>query len=130
MSVKHHEVFGITESLAKEILEAALATGGDFAEVYMEETTNETLQMRQGKLASANVSKVKGAAVRVIKDGIEVSASVTVCTPEKLLETAKVAVVPGTGFSAPEYVRWSYATSMDNCEEGLNRLKKFLNNEF
>ena len=33
MSVKHHEVFGITESLAKEILEAALATGGDFAEV-------------------------------------------------------------------------------------------------
>ena len=89
MSVKHHEVFGITESLAKEILEAALATGGDFAEVYMEETTNETLQMRQGKLASANVSKVKGAAVRVIKDGIEVSASVTVCTPEKLLKTAK-----------------------------------------
>ena len=28
------------------------------------------------------------------------------------------------------YVRWSYATSMENCAEGLNRLKKFLNNEF
>lgn len=49
---------------------------------------------------------------------------------EKLLEVAKVAVVPGTGFMAPDYVRWSYATSMDNCREGLSRLKKFLNNEF
>ena len=47
-----------------------------------------------------------------------------------LLEKAKVALVPGTGFEAPEYVRWSYATSLDNIKEGLSRLKKFLNNEF
>ena len=46
------------------------------------------------------------------------------------LDIAKVAVVPGTGFEAPEYVRWSYATSMDNCREGLDRLEKFLNEEF
>jgi len=46
------------------------------------------------------------------------------------LDKAKVAVVPGTGFAAPEYVRWSYATAMENCEEGLNRLKKFINNEY
>lgn len=29
MSVKHKEVFGINESLAKEILDVALSTGGD-----------------------------------------------------------------------------------------------------
>ena len=46
------------------------------------------------------------------------------------LDIAKVAVVPGDGFGAPGYVRWSYATSMENCVEGLERLKKFLNNEF
>ncbi len=46
------------------------------------------------------------------------------------LDKAKVAVVPGTGFEAPEYVRWSYATSMENCIEGLERLKKFINNEY
>lgn len=90
MSVKHREVFGITESLGKEILEIALATGGEFAEVYMEETTVELLQMRQGKLASANVSKIKGAAMRIIKDGVEVSSSLTKCTSENLKETAKV----------------------------------------
>lgn len=47
-----------------------------------------------------------------------------------LLEKAKVAVVPGTGFEAPNYVRWSYATSLDNIKEGLSRLNKFLNNEY
>jgi aspartate aminotransferase len=46
------------------------------------------------------------------------------------LEIAGVAVVPGTGFAAPEYVRWSYATSMENVREGLCRLEKFLNNEY
>lgn len=42
------------------------------------------------------------------------------------LDKAKVAVVPGSGFGAENYVRWSYATSMDNIKEGLDRLEKFL----
>lgn len=42
------------------------------------------------------------------------------------LEKGLVAVVPCTGFGAPNYVRWSYATSMDNIKEGLERLKRFL----
>ena len=42
------------------------------------------------------------------------------------LDVAKVAVVPGTGFGVDNYVRWSYATSMDNIVEGIERLKKFL----
>ena len=46
------------------------------------------------------------------------------------LDKAKVAVVPGTGFGASEYVRWSYATSMENIKEGLLRLKKLINNEY
>jgi aspartate aminotransferase len=41
------------------------------------------------------------------------------------LDVAKVAVVPGSGFGADNYVRWSYATSMDNIVEGVERLKKF-----
>lgn len=45
---------------------------------------------------------------------------------EMLLDDKLVAVVPGTGFAAPDYVRWSYATSMENIKEGLDRLEKFL----
>lgn len=42
------------------------------------------------------------------------------------LEIKKVAVVPGTGFGAPSYVRWSYATSMENIKGGMARLEEFL----
>ena len=45
---------------------------------------------------------------------------------ELFLEHAIVAVVPGTGFGADGYVRWSYATSMENIKEGLDRLENFL----
>ena len=43
------------------------------------------------------------------------------------LDKCLVAVVPGTSFEAREFVRWSYATSMENIDEGLNRLEKLLN---
>lgn len=42
------------------------------------------------------------------------------------LKKGLVAVVPGTSFGAPGFVRWSYACSMDNIKEGLARLSKFL----
>lgn len=42
------------------------------------------------------------------------------------LEQGLVAVVPCSGFGAPNFVRWSYATSLENIKEGLDRLEKFL----
>ncbi|MBV8762717.1 MAG: pyridoxal phosphate-dependent aminotransferase [Deltaproteobacteria bacterium] len=43
-----------------------------------------------------------------------------------LVEVGKVAVVPGSGFGAPGFVRLSYATSMKNIQEGVSRLHKSL----
>ena len=45
---------------------------------------------------------------------------------DAFLKHGLVAVVPGSGFGAPNFVRWSYATSMENIKEGLDRLEKFL----
>jgi len=45
------------------------------------------------------------------------------------LKYGKVAVVPGTAFNAPNFVRWSYATSTDNIRKGLDRLERFLQGE-
>lgn len=42
------------------------------------------------------------------------------------LEKGLVAVVPCSGFGAPNFVRWTYAASMENIREGLDRLEKFL----
>lgn len=42
------------------------------------------------------------------------------------LEKGLVATVPGSSFSAPGFVRWSYANSMENIKAGLDRLEAFL----
>lgn len=49
---------------------------------------------------------------------------------EKLLKEAGVAVVPGSAFgkSGEGYVRISYAYSMEQLEESVNRIKKFIKN--
>lgn len=41
---------------------------------------------------------------------------------EYLIEKARVAVVPGSAFGAPGYVRVSFATSMENLTEAMKRL--------
>lgn len=45
----------------------------------------------------------------------------------KLLEENNVAAIPGAGFGNDNYVRLSYATSMDNIVEGLDRIESFIN---
>jgi aspartate aminotransferase len=45
---------------------------------------------------------------------------------EYLIEKARVAIVPGSGFGAPGFARLSYATSMEKIETGLGRMHKAL----
>lgn len=46
---------------------------------------------------------------------------------EYLINKIGVALVPGSAFGAPGYMRLSFATSMDNLKEGLQRMTKLLN---
>ena len=45
-----------------------------------------------------------------------------------ILENARVGVGPGIDFgkNGEGYLRFSYANSMENIEEGMNRLEKYL----
>lgn len=45
---------------------------------------------------------------------------------QAFLKYGLVATVPGTAFGAPNFVRWSYATSMENIKKGMDRLEAFL----
>ncbi len=45
---------------------------------------------------------------------------------ERLLQEADLACVPGSAFGAPGYVRMSFACSMENLEEAVNRLNRVL----
>ena len=45
---------------------------------------------------------------------------------ERLLSEAKVAAVPGVAFGSDDYLRISYATSMENLNKALERLGEFV----
>ena len=45
---------------------------------------------------------------------------------ERLLAEAKVAAVPGIAFGSDDYVRISYATSMENLQQALDRVEGFV----
>jgi len=59
--------------------------------------------------------RVEGLIKRLnLKDDVEFS---TYC-----LEKLKIALVPGSAFGAPGYVRFSFATSMDNIKQAVEKL--------
>jgi aspartate aminotransferase len=43
-----------------------------------------------------------------------------------LLESQRVAVIPGVAFGADDCIRLSYATDMASIEKGMDRLEKFV----
>ncbi|MFC1509850.1 pyridoxal phosphate-dependent aminotransferase, partial [Candidatus Omnitrophota bacterium] len=45
---------------------------------------------------------------------------------ERLLDEANVAVVPGKAFGSDRHIRFSFATSMDNIEKGMDRIEAWL----
>lgn len=48
---------------------------------------------------------------------------------EALLAKEYVALIPGSGFGAPNHIRISYATSLEQLQKGLARIKKFVEGE-
>jgi aspartate aminotransferase len=58
------------------------------------------------------------------KTGGPIEDDVMLC--DYLLDVGRVAVVPGSGFGAPGFVRLSYATSMDHITRGVDRMAEAL----
>ena len=54
------------------------------------------------------------------------SLSVKVC--EDLLEKERVAFVPGMAFGTDDFIRMSYAASLENIKTGLDKLKHYVDN--
>ncbi len=60
----------------------------------------------------------------VIDDRADIADDVALA--DMLLEKAEVALVPGSAFGAPGYMRLSFATGMEQLEEALGRIEKVL----
>lgn len=68
-----------------------------------------------------NISKLLGKTIdgEVINNSLDFS--------RVLLDKEKVAVIPGSAFGVDNFIRLSYATSMENIQSGLNRIESFVN---
>lgn len=93
---------------------------------YMVERINkiEVLSMIVPKGAFyifVDISKLLGKKI----EGNQIEGSLDFC--DKLLNIGKVATIPGIAFGLDNYIRLSYATSMDNIKNGLDRIEDFIN---
>jgi len=69
-----------------------------------------------------NISNVLNKSIhgKVIKDSMVFS--------DLLLEKENVAVIPGIAFGVDNFIRLSYATSMENIKNGIDRIERFVDN--
>ncbi len=67
-----------------------------------------------------NITKFIGKTIK----GFVINNSLDLCAA--LLDVEMVAAIPGSGFGADNYIRLSYATSLENIIEGLNRIENFV----
>ncbi len=87
----------ITQALASAVLAAALETGGDFSELFLEDTESNTVSMMGGKVENAAYSRRHGAGIRVLK-GTRCAYAHTADTSEQaLLATARAAAAAIAG---------------------------------
>ena len=79
----------ITNSTAIEVLNEALSSGADFAEIYLEEDDQTTIQMDNGKVESCDDTLTRGAGIRLLKDLRSVYGYTNNLTRKGLLKLAK-----------------------------------------
>ena len=55
----------LDQNIAREVLARAVSTGGDFAEIFMEDRIDHSILMRSGRIETVNTGRLHGAGVRV-----------------------------------------------------------------
>ncbi|MGL5356323.1 MAG: TldD/PmbA family protein [Cetobacterium sp.] len=81
----------IDKILIEDILNEALCTGGDFAEVFVEDKTGDSFYCVDGKIESAISGKDYGVGIRIFKGVFSVYAYTNDMNRENLLKTAQKA---------------------------------------
>ncbi|MBQ8536121.1 MAG: TldD/PmbA family protein [Clostridia bacterium] len=57
----------LNQATAQRVLEAAVSTGGDFGEIFLEDRVNHSVQMRSSKANLINSNRIHGAGIRVLR---------------------------------------------------------------
>ncbi len=87
----------IPKETATKVLSAALCTGGDLAEIYVEDRTSLSLQLEESKLEGAVRGADRGAGVRVLFGNLAAYAYTDDLSKESLLKVAHAAAAAARG---------------------------------
>ena len=79
----------LSRDLIEKILNEAVSTGGDFAEVFVEKKNSSSLYMIDGKIESSLSGKDFGIGIRIFKDTFSVYGYTNDMSEENLLKTAR-----------------------------------------
>lgn len=82
---------GLEPSLLRKTLSAALARGGEYADVFVEHRVVQSVRLQAGKIHEAALNVIVGAGVRVISGERQGYAYTDDLSPAALLEAARVA---------------------------------------
>ena len=102
----------LDQNIAREVLACAVRTGGDFAEIFLEDRLDHTLTMRSGRLETVNTGRLHGAGVRVFSGANAIYVHTNDTSREGLLacaEQAAAAVKGGKGCVIEPFKPWSAA---------------------
>ena len=95
----------ISREICQRVLQKAVSTGADYAEIYAENTVNHAITMIASKVDSVKDTVIAGAAVRVYKGLRSVMASTVDTSEEGLLKCAESAAdALGQGTAAIDIV--------------------------
>ena len=81
----------LAEATIKKVLEAALASGGDLAEVFVEDRTSTALRLEDRRVEDVASGRDSGAGVRVISGERSSYAYTNLLTQDGLIDAAKAA---------------------------------------
>jgi len=108
--------------------EAALTNGEDPLAVMYPEFVKRRERMYELLCDIPGVTCIKPMGAFYMFPNISVTGLGSVEFSDKLLEQYNVAVIPGAAFAADSNIRLSYACSMENIEEGIALIRKFIEN--
>lgn len=115
----------LNQNVAQAVIAQALKTGGDFAEIFLEDRLNNNISMLSGKVESVNSRRLHGAGVRVFS-GFQGVYVYTNDTSEKgLLDCARraaSAIAAQSSYTAKPLM-WQETPSIHSILEMPNQVK-------
>ncbi|MBR3285962.1 MAG: TldD/PmbA family protein, partial [Bacteroidales bacterium] len=85
------DTFRVTEPMLESLISSALRSGGDYADLYFENTVYSDLLLRDGQVASGGLHTDFGVGIRVLKGDKTGYAYTESTDPAEMMQAAKAA---------------------------------------